>query len=439
MYLRTPKRYQVGHRKRHLFSLKWLWLWILTPLVIGAGLLIYEERDTLGPPVRQAISDVIDSAGGGLATMVAPTALPTQDPSDRILRGDNAWQQGAIEQAVTEYRAAAGGAPNNFQVHYRLAYGLVLEGEYEDALSAAENAVTANPFVSDGWAVRGLALSGNGRYPEAVASAMQALSLDSKNATALAFLSEIYLAANQTAQAEERANQAISADPENAEGYYARGLWNTLSNFDYVSAVADFAQANELAPNLPHILVRMAEANFGIASFEGVLPDLAVDQLEQVVESNPNNIDALYNLGYIQYQAYGDAEKSRDYLERCIQVDPTNISCLNYMGTILSFSDPATAVGYYQRVVDTGRAQAIHYLRAGRTYVTLNDCRSAVPLLRTGYNLEQQATSPNTERLAAFQEFLSQCSAPFVPPSAQATNSGPLLIPLGDATATPAP
>ncbi|MFN8565146.1 MAG: hypothetical protein U0703_26770 [Anaerolineae bacterium] len=29
MYLRTPKRYQVGHRRRHLFSLRWLWLWIL--------------------------------------------------------------------------------------------------------------------------------------------------------------------------------------------------------------------------------------------------------------------------------------------------------------------------------------------------------------------------------------------------------------------------
>src|SRR5215211_76723 len=183
MYLRTPKRYQVGHRRRHMFSMKWIWLWILTPLVIIGGWLVYEERETLGPPIRDAISEAVNNAGGGLATMVAPTALPTSDPSDRILRGDNAWEQGAIEQAVTEYQAAVSGAPNDFRVHYRLTYGLILQGQSEDALLAAENALTANPFESDAWAIRGLALSSNGRYAEAIASALQALSLDANNAT----------------------------------------------------------------------------------------------------------------------------------------------------------------------------------------------------------------------------------------------------------------
>lgn len=434
MYLRTPKRYQVGHKRRHMFSLKWLWLWILTPLVIGAGWLIYEERETLGPPVRDAISEAINSAGGGLATMVAPTALPTSDPSDRILRGDNAWEQGAIEQAVTEYQAAASGAPNDLRVHYRLTYGLILEGDDEAALAAAENAVTANPFVSDAWAVRGLALSRNERDAEAIASALQALSLDADSATALAFLSEIYLAANQTALAEERANQAVEANPESAEAYYARGLWNATSNFDDVAAIEDFQMAHDLAPNLPQVLVEMAAANFRVASFDGVLPDLAVDQLEQVVEANPNNLDALFNLGYIQYQAYGDPQKAEDYLERCLQVDNVNVDCLNYMGTIKSFSEPAVAVEYYQRIIDAGTSDPRYYLRAGRTYVMINDCRSAIPLLRTGYNLEQGLESPDTDRLAAFQEFLSQCSAPFVPPAAEATSDGPLLIPLGDDT-----
>ena len=45
------------------------------------------------------------------------------------------------------------------------------------------------------------------------------------------------------------------------------------------------------------------------------------------------------------------------------------------------------------------------------------DCNKANPLLRTGYQLEEQQSDPNTDRVAAFEEFMSQCGAPFAPPS----------------------
>ncbi|MEP7294526.1 MAG: tetratricopeptide repeat protein [Chloroflexota bacterium] len=430
MYLRTPKRYQVGHKRRHMFSLKWLWLWILTPLVIGAGWLIYQERDTLGPPVRDFISDTVDNASGGLATMIAPTALPTTDPADHIIRADNAWAQGAIEQAVTEYGAAVSGSPNDTRVHYRLTYGLIIEGQFQEALTAAENAVTANPFSSDMWAVRALALSRNQRFPEAVASGMQALSLDPNNATALAFMSETYLDAELPALAEERANQAVEANPDSAEAHFARGRWNHESSFVNADALQDFQAAHDLAPNLPQVLVEMAWTNWAEQNY-----DLSIDELEQVVESNANNLDALYALGYIQYQVNGDADKAEDYFNRCLQVDTQNIDCLNSLAGIKSITDLAAAAVLYQRIIDAGTDVPVYYLRAGRTYAELDDCRKAVPLLRTGYTLEQEQDEPTVDRMAALQEYLSQCNAPFAPLSAQATDQGPLLIPLdGDSS-----
>ncbi len=425
MYLRTPKRYQPGHKRRHLFSLKWLWLWLLTPLVVAAGWYIYQEQDTLGPPVRDFFNSALDSASGGIATMVAPTALPTSDPADHILRADNAWTQGAIEQAVTEYRSAAAGAPNDLRIHYRLAYGLVLEGDYDEALEAAENAVTADPFSPDAWAIRALALGRNDRFAEAIASGLQALSLDADSATALAFLSEIYLDANQPALAEARANQAVEADPESAEAHFARGRWNRESSFINSAALEDFQAAHEIAPNLPQVMVEMAWLNWAESNF-----DLAIDQLEQVVEANPNNLDALFALGFIQYQAFGDPNKAQDYLNRCIQVDPQNTDCLNYLAGIVSLSDLASAAELYRRIIDGGTTNPVYYLRAGLSYANLGDCRSAVSLLRTGYQMEQEQQEPDTSRMASFQEYLSQCNAPFAPLSSQATNEGPLLIPL---------
>lgn len=426
MYLRTPKRYQAGRQRRHLFSLKWLWLWILTPLVVLAGWTIYQERDSLGPPVRDAISNAFDQASGGLATMVAPTALPTSDPADHIIRADNAWTQGAIEQAVTEYKAAASGSPNDLRIHYRLTYGLIMEGDYDAALEAAEDTVTANPFSSDAWAIRALALGRNDRYAEAIASGLQALSLDAKNATALAFMSEIYLDANQPAQAEERANQAVNANPNSAEAHFARGRWNRESSFINSAALEDFQAAHEIAPNLPQVLVEMAWLNWAEENY-----DLSIDQLEQVIESNPNNLDALFALGFIQYQAFGDPNKAQDYLNRCIQVDPQNVDCLNYLAGILSFSNPQTSAELYQRIIDAGTTNPVYYLRAGSRYADLGDCRRAVQLLRTGYTLEQEQTTPDANRMASFQQYLSQCNAPFAPLSSEATSEGPLLIPLG--------
>ena len=50
MYLRTPKRYRSGNR-RSIISLRWMWLWLLTPIVVFIGIQIYNNRDVLGPPV----------------------------------------------------------------------------------------------------------------------------------------------------------------------------------------------------------------------------------------------------------------------------------------------------------------------------------------------------------------------------------------------------
>ena len=72
MYLRTPKRYQ--KQTRHVFSLRWLWLWILTPMVTLSGMYLYENRAELAPPIQQAIEDAARNLQGGVATMTAPSS-----------------------------------------------------------------------------------------------------------------------------------------------------------------------------------------------------------------------------------------------------------------------------------------------------------------------------------------------------------------------------
>lgn len=432
MYLRTPKRYQPKKHRVHLVSTRWLWLWILTPLVVGAGYLIYVNADQIGPPIRQAISDGISNAGGSIATLVAPTPPPTTDPTQRLAAADNLWLQGSIDQAVSEYGALLANAPNDIRSHYRYTYGLLVERRNAEALTAAEKAVNANPFSADAWAIRAWALSRSGFFAQAIASGLQALSLDQDHALALAFMAEAYLDAEQTAAAEERINQALQADPESAEAHFVRGLWNIAVNFDYAAARDDFDAASGYAPNLPHFMVERAWADWSLQNY-----DVGLDTLEQVIEANPNNLDALYALGYFQYQVYGDPNKASDYLGRCLVAAPQNIPCLNYMATVqIGLGNRQAAAESYQRIIDTGTQDPLYFLRAGRTYANLGDCRRATPLLRTGLGLEQESEAPDVDRLAAFEEFLLQCGAPlnpqFAEPVTPEPTTEPLLVPLGE-------
>jgi tetratricopeptide (TPR) repeat protein len=409
VYLRTPKRYRVGKRpKRYLFNLRWLWLWIVTPLAVYAGSWLYERRDQIAPQVDAFINRTISSAGEMVSTAIAPTPTPLPDPTMTLARADSAWGRGAIEEAVQLYAEALPAVPNDVQVHYRYTLGLIMMGRREQALAAAEDAITANPFSADAWAVRALAQTRAGSPNAAIASGMQALALDPASARALAFMGEAYLDADQPGRAGEMVRRALSANPDSFEAYYVSGLINWQSRYDFNAAYADFQKALERAPNLPYIAIDMAWLEWNLQNYDNGLM-----LLEEVVDRNPTNLDGLFALGFYYYAVYGDPNRALDYLTRCVTASPNNISCLSYLGTVQAGTgDTRSAVETYARLIRAGTQNPAHYLAAGRVNLQVGDCRSALPLLRTGYALEQSAPSPNADRLAQFETFMRDCGSP---------------------------
>ena len=415
MYLRTPKRYKVGKRpRRHLFSGKRLFLWLLILLAIGTGIYVFQHQDEVGPPVRDFVAGVVEQAQGGIATLTAPTPPPTEDPTLQLARADEAWNRGAIEDAVENYQALANALPNDARVHFRVVLGLIMEGRVSDAVRAAEHAVTANPFSSDTWAVRAHALERDGQTAEAVASALQALSIDPQNARALAWMGEAYMDAGRADLAQEAIGRALEAGPDSYEANYVDALlqWQVL--YDTSLAADRFAAAYDAAPNLPSVAVDRAWFEWGQQNY-----DVALELLTNVLELNPQNLDALYAIAFLYYQAYGDPNQSLDYLERCVQSDPQNKACLAYLGTVQTgLGNTQAALQTYRRLMNTDTEDPRHFLSAGRAYMNSGDCVSAVPVLRQGYGLEQDRSEPNTDRLALFEEYLLECGAPVAAPLA---------------------
>lgn len=418
MYLRTPKRYQVGRRpKRHLFSMRWLWLWILTPIIVFLGWQVYERREEFGPPIRSFVDNLVSDAQNSFSTATAPTPLPTIDPSQQIAQANEAWNRGAIEEALQAYEAALENAPNDVNAHYRVTFGLLMEGRDEEALEMAEHTVTANPFSSDAWAIRAMALDRNNRPGEAVASALQALSLNPENARAMAFMAEAYLDSNLTERAEETVNRALETDPESFEAYYVNGLiLQAQSNIE--ESEAAFQTAYEIAPHLPYLAVDLAWSEVSLANYER-----SQELLQGVLELNPQNLDALYAISWLSRAAFGDQEAAMEYIDRCVQVDPQNRACLSYKGTLQDLAgDTQGAVQTYQQLLRAGTTNPRHFLAAGEAYIAVGQCSSAVTALEEGYQLERDSAAPDAEDLATFETLLVQCGADISPIfSAEAT------------------
>lgn len=406
MYLRTPKRYSRGQR-RSIISLRWLWLWLLTPAVVFGGMYLYNHRADYIPQVEGVMTGLINQAQSGVATAMAPTPMPTENPTTRLAAADAAWMRGAIEEAVAVYAGLTDAVPNNVGVHYRLTLGLIMNGQLEEALQAAENTVTADPYDPNAWAIRAMALDWSGRYGEAVASAQRALELAGQDnveaaARANAFLAEAYFDLAQYDRALSTANRAIEANPNSYEGYRNRAIIVQNTQFDFEAALRDLQTAYDLAPNLPYITVDLAV----VRSRDDL--DAAIALLTEVIDLNPRNVPALQWLGSFYLNAVGDPNQAADYLTRCVDASPTRITCHYLLGrSQVRTEQYSLAADSFKRAVDLGTTNGYHYWWAARAQVLLGSCPAATTYLQTGYQIAQRAQDETL--IADYEDQMRSC------------------------------
>src|SRR3990172_3860979 len=106
MYLRTPKRYQPGRRRRHLRLISRRTLVAL--LVIGAaafaGQYIWKNQEHVRSSVLPQIEGAVDDVANAVQTQVAPrpTPVPTPDLAAAQSGCLQAYYEGNLEQAIVQ-------------------------------------------------------------------------------------------------------------------------------------------------------------------------------------------------------------------------------------------------------------------------------------------------------------------------------------------------
>lgn len=413
MQIRTPKRY-LGVQRRRGHGCRRLVLIMVMFVLIISGYGIYLNRNVFGPPVQKAIADMMSQMEQQAATLSAPEPTPTADPTNKLIEGNNYWQQGAVNEALASYLAVIDTVPNDESIYDRVTMSLITLGRTSEALDYAERTISADPFSADAWALRAWALDWEGRSGEAVSSALHALELDPNSSRAKAYLAEAYLSLRQAERASNTIESVLEDDPDSYEAYRARGLikWN---NFDLDGAIQDFRTAYSLADNMTFIAIDIATIESARQNYQA-----ALDILEDVIEANPQNTLALFQLGYIHSSLLGNPSQAISYLQSCVDFNPESVNCYYLLGRsqyrLELYQEAAVS---FERTMELGTEDPYHYYWAGWSQINIGNCSRAMAYLEPGYQTALQGT--DAEIVSAFETVMPECRSSFSPSSPEGT------------------
>lgn len=308
------------------------------------------------------------------------TATPTELPVNHLDRANKYLDSGKLDEAITEYQTVIGLEPDNDVAQARLARALTWRHRKDPAIAAARRAVAINANA-DNLAALANALDWAGVYDEAFAYGLRATQSDDKNATAWAYLAEIYADLNNLGKAIDSANKAVALGPDSFEAH--RNLGYVLEAYgNYSRAISEYKTAIQLAPNVAFAYVDLARAFRTINQYKN-----ATTTLEQGLKIDPKAVDLYDELGWTYYFLQ-DYDAATTNLKQAIKVNPEYGPAYGHLGTTyFSRQNWEDATVNLERAIQLGGTRLEYYYELGISYINLEKCDKAQPWIDKAQHL----------------------------------------------------
>lgn len=271
-----------------------------------------------------------------LPTPFVPTPTATRQSESYLSEAEGLFGDGKLLQAISVYQEAISIQPNNPATYLALARVQIFAGQYEPALTNAENSLLLSTNSSMAYALRGWALTKLGDYPLAEVAIKKAIEIDPNNGQAHAYyaelLGEMYLANTgpfgAIDLAIEESRVATSLAPNSIEANYARGFILEITD-NREQAVQAYLAAININPNIPEIHLALGRTYKVLGAIGN-----AIDEYTLANTLNPS--DPIPDL-YISraYAALGDFAKAIQSAELAVSNAPTDAYMIGNLGLML--------------------------------------------------------------------------------------------------------
>ena len=266
------------------------------------------------------------------------------------------------EEALWRYTLAKN--PQAWIGHNNLAFALSGDGKFAEALAHATEAMRLKPDYTDAHLTRAEALLGLGRLDEARAAAAAADKLLPKPPAVLhEKLGSALLRAGRVAEARQHLATAADSDPNlpQAQKDLAVALYFQGQTAE---AIRHYERGLALAPDAD------THANCGLAYVQLQQMPAATRHFEAALRLDPNNLTAHYNFGIALAKA-GRAAEARAHFERVLALKPDHAEAYYHIGELLlAAGQPGAAREAFQTAlkIKPGLAEArarLHLLERG--------------------------------------------------------------------------
>jgi tetratricopeptide (TPR) repeat protein len=254
-----------------------------------------------------------------IETPFVPTPTPTRSAFSHVIEAEELYLRGQLTQTIAAYEQAIALEPGDVSPHIPLARLLILEGRIPEAIRRAGQAIemTADARESAAaWAVLGMAHDWNGDIEEAIDACQRAVELDPTYAEGYAYLAEAYTDAGRWAEATQTAQTALQLNDRSVDAHRNYGYTLEIQG-NYWGALEAYEQALAIHPNLGYIHISVGRIYRKLGDI-----DAAINSFQQAAEINPGDAQAHFELGWTYLTHFGDYEQAETYLERATELDP---------------------------------------------------------------------------------------------------------------------
>jgi len=260
---------------------------------------------------------------------------------------------GDLAGSEDELRTASKLAPDAEEVAIALGELRRRRGENKDAAEALGDFLQGHPNAIDARILEVTALRDSGQLDAALKEAQEVLVRKPGDAGALAELALTHLAKGERDTASLLAKQSLDANPKSAAAERATGLI-ALAAGDDAAAFAAFSKAAQLDPQ-----DTTARLNMGAVLLRAGAYGKAGEQYRAILQVVPDDASAQVGLaaalrGEADAQHPKKLEEARALLEKVIDRDPHNVAALFNLGVLQAdfLKHPAEAKPYFQRFLD---------------------------------------------------------------------------------------
>jgi tetratricopeptide (TPR) repeat protein len=260
---------------------------------------------------------------------------------------------GDLAHAEEQLKAGAIIAPEREEVVVALAEVRRRRGSNKDAASTLEDYVKEHPGALDARTLLVTALRDSGQHDKAIAQAREVLVRKPGDATALAELALCHLGKGERDTADLLVKQSLSVNPESAVAHRVQGLVQ-LAGGDDALAFQAFSKAAQEDPKDTTSRLNMGAVLLRAGSYAK-----AAEQYKSALAAAPDETAAQVGLAAALRGESGgkDAkalEEARSLLDKVLDREPHNVAALFNMGILQadSLKKPGEAKQYFERFLD---------------------------------------------------------------------------------------